>query len=71
MHNNKKKDIGKRVVFRALCRWNTAKATRIIKGISSSDRGRYGGGPIVRFGGYANFYVGPHEVIEVLEEKSK
>ena len=58
-----KKDIGKRVVFRSLCRWNSAKATRIIKEISKF------GGPIVRFGGYANFVVRPHEVIEIIEQE--
>ena len=57
------KDIGKRVVFRALCRWNTAKATRIIRGVSPSN------GPVVHFGGYTDFCVRPYEVIEILEKK--
>ena len=55
------KDIGKRVVFRSLCRWNSAKATRIIKGINEWD------GPTVRFGGCSDFYVKPYEVIEIIE----
>ena len=58
-----KVDIGKRVVFRSLCRWNTAKATRIIRAVSPKN------GPVVRFGGYADFTVRPYEVIEIIERE--
>lgn len=58
-----REDIGKRVEFRALCYWNSAKATRIIKDVTKA------GGPIVRFGGFGNFYVRPHEVIEIFEKE--
>ncbi len=57
------KDIGKRVTFRSPRMWNSAKATRVIRGIGSR------GGPIVYFGGYTDFCVRPHEVIEILEKE--
>jgi len=57
------KDIGKWVEFRALCRWNSAKAIRKIRGISPRN------GPVVSFGGYKDFTVHPHEVIEVFKQK--
>lgn len=58
-----KEDIGKRVEFRALCYWNSAKATRIIKGVSKE------GGLTVRFGGFDHFYVRPHEIIEIFKKE--
>ena len=54
-----KKDIGRKVEFRALTRWTGAKQTRIIKSV------RENGGVTVRFGGYSDFGVRPHEIIEI------
>jgi len=58
----KKEDIGKKVTFRAATRWGNDKATRVIKNVNAQ------GNAEVRFGGWGNFIVRPHEIIEVHRE---
>lgn len=48
--------VGDRITFRAVCRWNSAKATRVINGF-------YNGRPTVAFGGYRDFVVRLDEIL--------
>lgn len=49
---------GDRIRFRAATRWSEAAVWRKVVGMD-------GDSPLVRFGGYSEFLVHPHEVIEV------
>ena len=54
-----KNDIGKQLIFKALTRWNSKKASRKIKDVKPD------GSCIVWFGGWDCFKVKPHEIIEI------
>lgn len=56
-----KKDIGKKVGFKSLTRWNSGKAIRKIKDI------RKDGCPLVRFGGWSEFAIRPNEIIRIFK----
>lgn len=60
-----KKDIGKRVTFRALRKWSNAKATRIITDVTENDT------ICVNFEGCRPFYVFQHEVIKLHRHETK
>lgn len=49
---------GDRIKFRAATRWSDAAVWRKVVGMD-------GDSPLVRFGGYSEFLVHPHEVIDI------
>lgn len=58
-----KKDIGKRIEFFTVCRWNNKKAVRVLRGIDQD------GSALVCFGGWRDFIVKPNEIKRILGEE--
>lgn len=56
------KDIGKKATFRAPTRWGLTTSTRIIKEVLPN------GGVVVRFSGWSEFIVRPHEISKIHEK---
>lgn len=54
-----KLEIGDRITFCSATRWSTAKVTRKVNGFSGD------GSPTVRYGGWSDFVVRPHEITAV------
>ncbi len=52
---------GDYIVFMAACRYSNEKARRKVQTVE-------GGLVTVRYAGYSNFYVKPHEIIEVQKQ---
>jgi len=59
-----KKDIGRRVAFKAATRANCVQATRKIKGITEV------GGVEVRYNGWDMFRVRPHEILRIFDKEA-
>lgn len=52
-------EVGDRITFRSPTRWADRTVTRVVKAIQADH-------PVVRYGGYGEFIVRPHEVREVI-----
>lgn len=63
MAKAKRPDIGDRIVFRSITRWNDKIATRIVNGYVC-------GNPTVRFGGWRDFVVRPDEIVAIIPKAS-
>lgn len=57
--------IGDRIRFRAVTRWGDKPATRTVRALSAT------GLPLVRFAGWVDFKVHPHEILEVLPARTE
>lgn len=53
--------VGKKMTFRSPTRWSNQKATRVIRRIDWLGR------PCVKFGGWDDFIVHEHEIIDIEE----
>ena len=66
--------IGDRITFRSPTRWSCVKATRKVNGfwkLYADDKCTViAHWPTVRYGGYAEFIVRPHEIISIEEGRS-
>ena len=58
MTDAKQLEIGDSITFRAVTRWSSAVATRVITGFSRDGR------PLVRYGGWSDFMVSWDEILE-------
>ena len=61
MNNSLPLQIGDRIRFRAVTRWSDRPAIRVIRGFDRYNR------PLVRFGGWSDFIVERHEIIERIQ----
>jgi len=60
LHEIKSLDIGDRIKFRAATRWGDRKVWRKVNGFHGSEDK-----PTVRFGGWPEFVVRHHEIVEI------